>query len=537
MLKKRFSILVSTVLLAFAGLSFSGCAGGPSISGISMANSEVLNIPFGNFSYDGIKVDVNYTNGQKTTIDLTEDMIPVNEQVKFYKIGEQDIQVSFRDKYFTTMKVNVVLNQFKDIYKLEDLTVTYDGLPHSLTINEELPEGSVIEYPYGNTFTNAGKYEVMAVISKSGYESKTLSATLTINQNQRDSESIVFNDTTFVYNGEMKSVQATNVPEGVTVDYAISDYETDIKINKIVNVGKYKVVAKFTDVNNNYKKIDDKIAIVSVVKGEYDMSSYLFNDVTKTYDGKKYNAHINNEDSLPAGVTVSYSYYNSLNQLVTDNKECGTYKMVATFSGGDSYNYNPIKPKEATLLVEPIQVNLVDKVFFIGATWNYGETPEDLQVLFSDDFPLSENEYGVKFYKEDGTEYQSGDFVYAGQYPVVCDFYSKDSNKSFIVDDLTSYVNILPVEKAVNITSLTVSNGVPIIETDTDGVVLNVISDGVTTSPDISFYDASTDEPVEIANLVNGKHYRYRASLVFSDENLNRSMTIPDVSGEYTHSI
>ena len=40
-------------------------------------------------------------------------------------------------------------------------------------MNEELPEGAKIEYPYGNTFTAAVVYEVVGVITKSGYESKS----------------------------------------------------------------------------------------------------------------------------------------------------------------------------------------------------------------------------------------------------------------------------------------------------------------------------------------------------------------------------
>ena len=530
MMKKRLTTLIAAVLFAIGGLFLASCDSAPTISGISMVNEERVQVPFGNFSYDGVKVNVNYENGDKTEINLTEDMISLSERLKFYKMGEQDVEVNFRERYFTTMKVDVVFNTFKDIYKLEDLEVSYDGLPHSLSLNEELPEGAKIEYPYGNTFTAAGVYEVVGVITKSGYESKTLKATLTINPAEHETKNIVFNDARFVYSGEMKTVEATNVPEGVSVEYDIYD-EANVKIHRIVNVGKYKVVAKFNDSNNNYKKIDDMTASVTVVKGDYDMSPYTLEDVARTYDGKKYEAHIANEDALPAGVSVSYKYLDSNNNKVTDNSNAGAYTMVAEFSGGDSFNYNPIEPLKATLIVDPCVYDLRNKVFFEGATWNFEESPKPLSIIYGDDFPseiIDESLRGYNYYQEDGvTPYHDGDFTYAGEYLIICDFYSTSANYSFILDDLRSYIYILPINKAVNITSLSINGSVVNVTTDTTGVILQ----------DIVFYNYGTSEKVEIADLVGGVTYQYHASLRYEDDNLNNSVNIPEISGEYMHPI
>ena len=182
-----------------------------------MASEEVIDVPYGNFSYEGINIVVDFKNGSNKAIPLEEEMISPVERTKFFKMGNQNVEVMFRNKYKTEMPINVILNKFKDTYALNGYECTYDGLPHIVTLNHELPEGASIVYPYGNVFTNAGTYEVVGVMSKKGYESKTLTTTLIIHKADRDADGIVFEDATLVYNGEMRTIIATNVPEGVEV--------------------------------------------------------------------------------------------------------------------------------------------------------------------------------------------------------------------------------------------------------------------------------------------------------------------------------
>ena len=541
MIKKKLAKFFIAILFAFTTLAFSSCDNSVPIVGISMANQEVIDVPFGNFSYDGIKVDVNYLDGNKTQIALTEEMISLAEQLKFYKMGEQEITVSFRDKYYTTMKINVILNTFKDIYELEDVTVTYDGLPHSVHLNEELPEGATIQYPYGNTFSSTGTYEVVGVITKTGYESKTLNATLTINPAEHETDKIIFNDARFVFNGEMKTLEAQNVPEGVSVEYVTYDYDTGIRINKIVNVGKYKVVAKFTDSNTNFKKIDDMEAVVTVVKGDYDMSSFTLSDVVKTYDGKECDMHVTNEEALPSGVGVVYSYFKDGKQ-VDSNKACGTYNVIAEFTGGDTVNYNPIESIQATLNVEPVYVNLTNKVFFDGVSWDFGETDiPSLTIELADNFPEAyKSIYEYTFYKEDGTEYVDGDYVCAGNYKIVCDFHSTDENVFFTTDNLIGYININPIALSVEVKELTVvkegEHNVAHVVVQTTDDTPEVVEDVIIGT--ITFYTQSeTPEEVDIDDLVPGTTYNYKVSFTYEDINKAKSINITGTTGEYTHTL
>lgn len=90
-------------------------------------------------------------------------------------------------------KINVV-PEIKNTYigqlplddlTLESKTVTYNGRPHSLEI-VGLGDGMKVEWTVNGKkvnkceYTNAGTYEVTAVVSKTGYKSATLTATLVI---------------------------------------------------------------------------------------------------------------------------------------------------------------------------------------------------------------------------------------------------------------------------------------------------------------------------------------------------------------------
>ena len=62
---------------------------------------------------------------------------------------------------------------------MANVTFTYDGTEKSLTVTGA-PAGATIEYT-GNGQVSTGTYTVTAIVSMEGYESETLSATLTIN--------------------------------------------------------------------------------------------------------------------------------------------------------------------------------------------------------------------------------------------------------------------------------------------------------------------------------------------------------------------
>lgn len=494
-----------------------------------MSNENTISVPYGNFSYEGINVSVDYKDGSVQEIPLTEEMISEVERMKFYKMGKQDVEVVYRRRYKTTMPINVVLNQFKDTYALNGYECVYDGLPHPVTLNQELPEGATIVYPTGNLFINAGTYEVVGVISKKGYESMTLTTTLTIHQAERDSSNIEFLDSTVVYNGELKSILATNVPEGVSVVYKTYDFDHNTEATA-VNAGKYRVVASFVDVSTNYKKIPDREAVLTILKADYDVSKIAFKDVVKEYDGEKYVPAIENKNSLPFGISVEYYCLDEEGYRVTSNAEVGTYTMVAEFIGGDILNYNPIPNLEATLTVTKKVIKISDKVRFEEKNVDFDGEIHSLEVMFDGGKPADVE-----------VTYDNNENIYAGEYEVTAHLTTTDPNSALDVSEMTAYLIINRVRRSVLVyneetekydaefssKNISIENG-QIVVSGYDKEVFEVVSATLSTIGD--------NVPVDdLSQLVSGDTYKYVIVFEYIDKNVNSSVILSDESDNYTY--
>lgn len=514
--------------MLFSSLFFvAGCSQSLAIEGIHIENKEVIDVPYGNFSYEGINVVVDFKNGTNKAIPLEEEMISPVERTKFFKMGSQEVEVVFRDKYKTTMPINVILNKFKDTYALNGYECTYDGLPHMVNLNYELPEGATITYPYGNVFTNAGTYEVVGVMSKKGYESKTLNTTLTIHKANRDADGIVFEDATLVYNGEMRTITATNIPEGVEVTYDTYDSIHDIRINKVVNAGQYKIVAHFTDTSANYNKIPDKEAILTILKADYDLSAIKLENHTKEFDGQVYAAQILNASELPQGISVNYRYLDEEGHQVMSNAPVGKYTIVADFIGGDINNYNPIESLTATLTVSKRVVKISDKVSLESKTVNFDGNVHSLAITGT--LPTNVQ-----------VSYENNDQKFAGEYEVIAKFEATNPNEAVDVEEISSYLIINKVrrsvmvynditeeyDKAFSANNIAVTAGNVSI-TGYDETVFKVVS--------YSFHSIENNEQVDPADFVNGTTYAYVIKFEYLDEGYNNSVILSDESDNFTY--
>lgn len=528
-IKSKLTKFVAALTMLFGAIFFvSGCGNTNIIKGIRMSNEEVISVPYGNFSYDDIMVTVDFDNGGSTEIPLAEDMIPEVERLKFFKMGNQDVQVTYRKKYSTIMKIDVVLNKFNDIYALEGYECVYDGLPHTVKLNHELPEGATISYPYGNVFSNAGTYEIVGVISKKGYESKTLTATLTILQAERDVSGIVFEDKTVIYNGEMKTIEATNIPEGIEVTYDYRNYSTNTKVNKVVNAGKYRVIAHFSEENANYKKIPDREAILTIEKADYDMSKIELKNVTKEYDGNEYSASITNVNLLPTGVTVKYKYLNEEGTQVNSNAKAGKYTIVAEFVGGDSLNYNPIEPLTATLHVSKRVIKISDKISFESKTVNFDENTY-YSLYIEGDLPSTVE-----------VSYENNGQHYVGEYLITAKFTAKNENEAVDVEELIAYLVINRVRRSVKVYNETTEQydlefSASNIKVEKPNVIISGYNTNVYKLVSVKFYIPSNGEMVEPADLVSGTRYEYLISFAYIDEKLASSIILSDESGVFEY--
>ncbi len=284
----------------------------------------------------------------------------------------------------------------------EDVETTYDGTEKTLAVSN-LPNGASVTYDKANTYTNAGEYTVTATISQENHEDLQLTATLKINKAAYDMSGVVFVDKAVTYNGESHSITATNLPNGVTVEYTgnnqtnadeytitatftgdsanyepIADKTATLTINKAsvskptqdstsfvyngneqtyflaenslytisgnkqTNAGNHTVTVSLKD-KNNYQWSDETATDLSysfdIAKATYDMSAVVFADKTVTYNGEIHSVIVTN---IPNGVSVDYENNNKMN--------ADTYTVIAKFTDTTG-NYENPADKTATLII------------------------------------------------------------------------------------------------------------------------------------------------------------------------------------------
>ena len=284
----------------------------------------------------------------------------------------------------------------------EDVETTYDGTEKTLAVSN-LPNGASVTYDKANTYTNAGEYTVTATIIQENHEDLQLTATLKINKAAYDMSGVVFADKAVTYNGESHSITATNLPNGVTVEYTgnnqtnadeymitamftgdsanyepIADKTATLTINKAsvskpaqdstsfvyngneqtyllaenslytisgnkqTNAGNHTVTVSLKD-KNNYQWSDETATDLSysfdIAKATYDMSAVVFADKTVTYNGEIHSVIVTN---IPNGVSVDYENNNKMN--------ADTYTVIAKFTDTTG-NYENPADKTATLII------------------------------------------------------------------------------------------------------------------------------------------------------------------------------------------
>ena len=230
----------------------------------------------------------------------------------------------------------------KATYDMKDVvftneTVTFDGLPHSLAVDEStLPSGVTVSY-MGNGQTAVGVHTVTAMFAGDATNYEAISnktATLTI---LPPPEPIATNAVPeavqgLVYDGTEK----IGVEEGA--NYSVSG-------NVATNAGTYTAVATVT--NGVWEGGCDGPTNVTwtIAKAPApDVSGVSFADATYEFDGASHSIAVSG--TVPAGVEVVYS------GDATNRTEVGTNTVTASFKVLDTVNYCEItKTLTATLAI------------------------------------------------------------------------------------------------------------------------------------------------------------------------------------------
>ena len=208
--------------------------GGSSVQAITIEKGKTISLPTAptkeGYMFDGWYYDENYSIAYKVSDTFT------SNTTLYAKWNENK-------KQFT----NIVFN---------DQTFSYDGTPHSLSISG-YPEGTDVSFDIPNSQTLVGVYKITATLSKVGYETKTYSATMTIDKGIIDTSKFVFEDKEFQQDGTPKSLELIgDLPYGVTVEYINNNQTLD---------GVYTVTAHFVYDKNLYYDVADMTAKMTIV--------------------------------------------------------------------------------------------------------------------------------------------------------------------------------------------------------------------------------------------------------------------------------
>jgi hypothetical protein len=448
-MKKTGIILICTVALAFACVIFAGCSRTEKISSIGIKGQnadDAIEFQIGNFDYEAYTLVVNYDSGSVVEVALSEDMISELDRLKFYQPGDHTITVSHGGTS-CELKISVKRNTFGELRFPENTVFTYDGSEHKVEIEGEIPTGATVSYIGGNSFINAGNYDVTAVITCNGYVTEKITTTVTVAPAKYDMSNVDFESKEVVYNGKTHSLEISGqLPEGVAApQYYINGNPTA----GVSDAGVYKVSAVFANKDPNYETIPNMEATLTILPAQYDVGDLdlVFKDDNgselwfpwKQYDGKTVTFDLRGTADLKNKVSVSYTVYNENEEVIsrsntdTGIKNAGIYTVKAEFLLLDNKNYAQIEPKTYTFEIAKAEFD-TSGIIFESKLVKYSGEMNSLAVTIPVTVDVTKFDVSYEYYfsGEDEVIQQDGknaDGVYgAGEYTVRAVFKVKDSN-------------------------------------------------------------------------------------------------------------
>lgn len=322
-------LCILSLVVVCAAMSFVACK----VTTKSITVNGKSQVFAGEFALADYSLTVSTSDGNTRTEPLTAQNLANVTVEQLQRAGMYNISVVY-DGVTTTFALTVVKRTF-DGLTFADKTVTYNGSAQSIEVTN-LPQGATVTYSPSNTFTNAGVYTVTATVSAPNFDTATLSATLTITKASYDMSKVVFADKSVAYDGNAHSLEATNLPDGVTVTY-IGNNQT--------NVGTYTVLAVFSGDSANYNPIANMTATLTVTQNK--VQGVTFDSRTVTYDGAAHSLAI--EGNLPQGIAVVYDGNSQTN--------AGTYTVTAKFVGSNP-NFEQLPGMTATLTIEKRELQI-----------------------------------------------------------------------------------------------------------------------------------------------------------------------------------
>ena len=157
-----------------------------------------------------------------------------------------------------------------------DKAFPYDGAEHSITISGTAPEGTDIKYT-NNTGTDAGEYKASVTLTKEGYNTLTLNATLTIEP--AEFTGLTYSSAAVKYDGKdhIDGIQLAGVlPDGTDKKVTVKNSNGQV-VNFVIDIGTYTFTVEITHKNYNKLTLSATLTIAAEIG---DMPVFTSNDGT-----------------------------------------------------------------------------------------------------------------------------------------------------------------------------------------------------------------------------------------------------------------
>lgn len=155
---------------------------------------------------------------------------------------------------------SVALKEFTNVV-FQNESFTYDGESHILSEVTGYPEGASVAYEGREAKTNVGSYKAKVTISKEGYKTLILEATLTILP--AEFNGLSYDSKIIYYDGleHINDIQLTgNQPVGTKVTQIVKN-EAGQTVTSAIEVGVYSYEVKITNPNFNPLSLTAKLTI------------------------------------------------------------------------------------------------------------------------------------------------------------------------------------------------------------------------------------------------------------------------------------
>lgn len=243
---------------------------------------------------------------------------------------------------FTIYKADLI-----DVNTISEITTTaYDGnikLPTIDSTNKFASDGSLIMYRIDKEYINVGSYNIEVIFyTENGYYNETdKTVQLIINPVELD---ITLDKIEFGFNNNIQRPVVTsinNLVDGDIVEVNVTNINSTI--------GTYIVEFELTGEDATNYQITKEYTY-SIVKGQIDMSSVEFTNLTQTYDGTNKLPSVNN---LPTGVLVDTE-----NSIGFTNVGTSDVTIKFKLESSTAANYNVPNDKVISMTINPREIEI-----------------------------------------------------------------------------------------------------------------------------------------------------------------------------------